>query len=244
MRRTWLLGLALCAAAPAVTAQAPQLPSHLYLSYSKVNYAELAQWTSDLFEHHKPILDSLRADGTIRGWRAWMHHTGGEYNVVLSIASDDWISLDTFWAEYLGRLEAQAPEAMNRMMGMAEGHFDEIWDVAEDAASNYRYDARYQIGFDDIPAWEAFWADAAAPVLGELMEEGLLTGWVRLNHNTGGRYNWQVVFLFDEWDDMDDFAARFEAALFANAEAYERVARNILAHDDVLWRAVPAPAEN
>ena len=43
---------------------------------------------------------------------------------------------------------------------------------------------------------------------------------------------------------MDDFAARFEAALFANAEAYERVARNILAHDDVLWRAVPAPAEN
>ena len=56
------------------------------------------------------------------------------------------------------------------------------------------------------------------------MEEGLLTGRVRLSHNTGGRNNWQVAFLFAEWDDMDDFAA-----LFADAEAYERVARNIYA---------------
>jgi hypothetical protein len=248
MRRTWLATLVLVTfTAPLVAQQSP--PSHVYFSYSKVNFADWAQWMADLAEHHTPVLDELRDDGTIHGWSAWVHHTGSEYNVMLSIRTTGWDAIDTFWGEYLGRLGERAPEAFARAMAMTEAHYDEIWTVNEPhhvpgAAENYAYDSRFQLGFDAIPAWNAYWAEHVAPALQEAMDDGLLSGWVTLGHNSGGRFNWQVRYWFAEWQDIETFTSRLEAAMFADPDAFASAARSIQAHEDELWRTVPDQEDN
>jgi hypothetical protein len=85
------------------------------------------------------------------------------------------------------------------------------------------------------------WNETAAPILNGAMEDGILGGWVREGHNTGGRYNWKVLYLFEEWDHIDDLFERLVSQLMADAELWQKLGRMIAAHDDIIWTSVPEP---
>jgi hypothetical protein len=93
--------------------------------------------------------------------------------------------------------------------GASTEHRDEIWDVGEAHVPEgldiaYMYASTFRVSFADMGEWNRLWSEVVAPILEQAMNEGLLGGWVRLEHNTGGPHNSKVLYMFDSWDDIDD----------------------------------------
>jgi hypothetical protein len=222
-------------------------PTLLYVAYQKVGYADLAEWTRLYHEHSVPVLQELQDEGVIEGWNVWQHSTGGEYNWRFGFRTTEWSQLGTFWTAYLSRLQARSPEAFARTGAMTQAHYDEIWNItstnipAPAPAFTYFYDSQFQVGFDELPAWNQTWNATVTPMLNQAMADGTLGGWVIEEHNTGGRYNWKVIYLFEEWDTIDDFFETVLGQLMANEEVWSRVGRMMDAHEDLLWTVVPDP---
>ena len=220
-------------------------PAHIYEAYYQVNYGDMPEWNRLFNEHSVPVLEDLQTKGVIQGWSHWQHQTGGEYNVRFTARTNDWASIDTFWSEYLAQLNARSPEDSEAFGRMIAAHHDEIWNVAavnvpEGVENAYMYAATYRHNFADGPEWDRIWGELATPVLDQAMADGLLGGWVRLTHNTGGDHNFKVLYLFEDWDDMDDFFAFTSSTMSEKyPEDFARFGSLIQAHDDVIW--APAP---
>jgi hypothetical protein len=236
--------------APTLAAQQAeeQTPTQVYLAYYKIGYGDLGEWINLYHEHSVPILAELRDEGVIQGWGAWQHSTGSEYNWRFAVRATEWAQFDEFWSEYLGRLNQRSPEATARSTAMIMAHYDEIWDITDMNVPDgldvqYLYDSRFQIGFADLGEWNRLWSQVATPSMNQGMEDEHLGGWVEMGHNTGGRYNRKVLYLFEAWDDMDDFFEGFLAQLTANPDVWADMGRMIAAHDDVIWEAVPDPMD-
>lgn len=240
---------ALVAASPAVAQQAAQRQAtFLYAAYFKIGYGDLDEWNRIYHQHSVPVLRELQSEGVIEGWGAWQHSTGGEYNWRLAIRTYNWAQLAEFWEKYLGRLQQRAPDAMVRTGQIVQAHEDEIFNIAEahvpspTPAISYLYESKFHLRFADEESWNQMWAQHAAPALEQAMKDGLLVGWVKLAHNTGGRYNWKVLYLFDSWDDIDDNFDRLISALASDPARWNRLGKMIQSHDDVLWTTVPQPS--
>jgi hypothetical protein len=249
MRRTLTTtAIALLTGATMLAAQEAnqQPPDQVYVAYYKIGYADLDEWIEDYYEFSVPVLEELQAEGVIVGWGAWQHQTGVEYNWRFAVRTTEWAQLSEFWSEYLSRVQQRSPEAMARGSAMILAHFDEIWNltevhVPEGMTAEYMYDSRFQIAFGDFGAWNALWRDVVAPELDRAMEDGVLSGWAVQEHNTGGRYNWKMLYFFEAWDDMDDLFGRVMSGLRTDAELWDRFGSMIQAHDDVIWTSVSDP---
>jgi hypothetical protein len=78
-------------------------------------------------------------------------------------------------------------------------------------------------------------------MLDAAIQDGTLGGWVIESHNTGGRYNWKVLYFFEEWDTIDDFFESVLPRIMGDAALWSRMGGMIQAHDDIIWTSVPNP---
>jgi len=230
--------------APPVAAQDDQTASFVYEAYYSVNGASMSDWNRQYREYSVPVLTALVEEGLIEGFGQSQHHTGGDdYNVRFVIRTFDWASLNTFWSEYLSRLGAATPAeewaASGRSVAM---HRDEIWDIDEVHFGegsmpevSHMYAASYLVNFQDMGEWNDILGEALAPVLAEAMEEGILVGWVKLNHNTGGPHNAKILYFVDDWDQLDDLFSKVGESRDGNEAAWKRFAEISRAHDDNIW---------
>ena len=218
-------------------------PTHVYEAYYRVSRADLDEWNRLYQEESVPVLTDLQNEGIIQGWDQWQHSTGGEYNIRLSIRTYDWASFERFWDEFLSRRS----ESATRRGRMILAHRDEIWNVnavnaPADTEIGYLYASTYQVNFPDLEEWNRLWTDVAIPILDEAMDDGLLGGWVLLGHNTGGPHNSKMMYLFENWDGIDDvFESLQETLAEEHAEDWETMNRLRGPHDDIIW--VPTPTE-
>jgi len=84
--------------------------------------------------------------------------------------------------------------------------------------------------------WNRLWTEVTIPILDELMDDGLLAGWVHLGHNNGGPHNSQFLYLYEDWDDIDDAFYRLRETLARDhAVEWQTIQRLFDAHDDVIW---------
>jgi len=244
------VGLALLLAPQQLAAQEAEEPTSLvYLAFYKVSFADLEEWISGYHTYMVPVLEELRDEGVIQSWTVFQHHTGGEYNWRSAIIVSDWSKFDTFWNEYLARLSERLGDDAGLFGDMIQAHYDEIWDINESHESDgppaqYMYESLFQVSFSDMEEWNRIWSEKSAPYLDQAMEEGILSGWIVLGHNTGGRYNVKVLYFHDSWDEMDEFFEGHLGSLAEDPEVWKSIGRMIDAHDDVLWAAVPPPTRN
>lgn len=218
-------------------------PALHYIADFKVAWEDFPEWVEDHREHGVALLDSLVAEEVITGWSAWQHNTGSDYNWRLVVVAEAWADFDTFWDEYRARWPEDETEIG---AGAIRAHRDGVWNEAElripESAADARlaYQALYQIDFDDVEAWQEHRESAVIPILEQAMADGILAGWVVETHNTGDRFNRSEVYLFHEWDHIDDFWDRLVGELMADEEVWDRVGGMIRAHDDAIWERVPA----
>jgi hypothetical protein len=203
-RITLLFALLLMVPTMVCEAQVAEEAAHVYEAYYKIKPADLPEWNRQYFEKAVPVLDGLVSDGVIEGYNQWEHATGGEYNVRMAIRTYDWNAIDTFWDDYLSQVQAASSEGENQAVSsMIQAHRDEIWDfgtvnVPEGLETAYMYAATYQYNFADSAEWYRIWGEVVTPLVEQAMAAGHLGGWVTLDHNTGGRHNYKVLFLFDD----------------------------------------------
>jgi hypothetical protein len=234
--------LALFGAGPLV-GQEQRPAAHVYEAFYRISFSDLDAWNQRYWEYSVPILEQLQEEGVIEGWTQWQHETGSEYNIRFTARTYDWASLDTFWSEYLSRLrEVQSDVQWNAGSRMVLEDRDEIWDIATEhwaepeRETTYMYTSTFRVNFADMEEWNRIWSDVAGPLLQAAIDEGILNGWVKLGHNTGGPHNSKVLFFFDSWDDIDDFWGMFLGTMAeAHADDWARMTEIFKAHDDVIW---------
>jgi len=237
MRRS-MLGLVLLGLFLVNPLQGQEPPKHAYLAFFRVSYADLDDWNRDYWEYSVPILEDLQEQGLIQGFNQWQHSVGSEYNIRFSVRTYDWASIDTFWSEYLSRLSEANPDSDGSMV---QAHRDEVWDIGEvhmpegGVNASHIYSASFRHNFADQDEWNRVWSETIAPILDEAMAEGLLGGWVKLNHNTGGPHNSKVLYFFEEWDDIEDLFGKLLGRMAQDADQFERIMALFQAHDDVIW---------
>ena len=241
-----LLGCILCGP---TSSQEERSATHVYEAYYRIPYADLDAWEQSYREHSVPVLEALQEEGVIEGWTHSRHHTGGHYNIRFAFRSYDWASIETFWREYLARLEDAAPEnqrtALERMI---VEHRDEVWNLGETnlpegLEANYMYASKFSVNFADLEEWNSMWSGLMAGFIEQAAEDGIRVGWVRLDHNTGGPHNSKHLFLFEDWDSIDDFIfGRVLGTLSTEQpETWRRLNELFDMHDDAIW--VPTAAE-
>ncbi|HUF77113.1 MAG TPA: hypothetical protein VMM35_12585 [Longimicrobiales bacterium] len=243
-----VIPLILASTAP-LTAQDEAPPAtHLYEAYYKVNYVDLAEWTRQFQAYSVPVLEALRDEGIIEGWGHWQHNVGSEYNVRFGVRTYDWASVGRFWDLYLERLlEATPADEVDALFRMVEAHEDEIWTIGPtrwaetDRPTSQMYASTFQVNFADEAEWDRIWNETILPILGEAIDAGFLNGVVLLGHHSGGAHNKKVLYLFEEWDHIDDMWSHFFARMEEDhPDAMSSVLSMVLAHDDVIWSAAPS----
>ncbi len=230
----------------AVAQEAPA-DSHIYEAYYQIDRIDMDDWNRMRREESVPVLNALVEEGVISGWGYWQHDVGDEYNVRLAIRSTGWAAFDTFWSEFTDR-RSDTATARARLI---QSHRDEIWNVTDasnapaGADMSYLYASTYQINFADMDEWNRLWLEVEGPNLSQAREDGLLAGWVILDHNTGGPHTSKVLYFFDDWDDIDDMFAQLTDTMAedhpAESEAFTRIRGS--QHRDLIYVPLPNDAE-
>jgi hypothetical protein len=219
----------------------------LYISDYNIAWQHLAEWTNLHHEHTVPVLDALVEDEIITGWSAWQHHTGSEYNWRLIFQAADWADFEVYWEEFSKRFPEDVSE---RGSTMVKSHRDQIWNQSDfhlsESVENpvWAYEAQYQVNFSDMEAWDKDWNEKMVPTLEDAVAEGILGGWVARDHKAGDRFNRVVVYLFEEWDNIDDLMDKVMSDLLADQDRWQILGGMISAHDDVIWHTVASDTGN
>ena len=242
MLRRITLGLALCGLmAPVLVAQNAPVNTRVYISLYNVKYGDIPEYTAFYEANTRPILESMVADGTITGFGIHMHHTGGEYTIRQRLSGTDDTNFETAALVLNTRLMESNPSGSERQNRMIQAHTDEVWtigrrNVPENTGTvQYVYEAQFQVNRAELPRWSQIWEDDMYPVLERAIADDLLAGYVVLEHNTGGRFNWKILWLSETWDSIDDF----EAAFFGAAPMDHPMWSMYTSHRDELWQALP-----
>jgi quinol monooxygenase YgiN len=227
--------------APGLTAQDTAQPERVYAAYFQVSYSDLEEWIGLWNEVTAPILQELVDEGMLVGYGAQTHNTGGNFNFRQAMQGAAFTNFDAVWGALFERIEERNPAALERIMGMMQLHDDEIWNIDSmevEGAENWKYfyDTMFQVNYDEMEAFAEMFQETFGETLAQARADGLLAGWVTESHNTGGQYNWKVIMLFDEWDDIDDLQARF----FEAAPLSHPFWGMFNSHKDELWEALPS----
>lgn len=210
----------------------------VYSAFFKVDFPDIAAWIENYQQTEVPIYDALVEEGILTDYGLWVHDTGGEYNLRMNLVTENWDALGDFWDAYFERLPAGVMEEGGAMI---RKHTDEIWVVATPPVAGggggaFIYESAWHIAYDQLEAYDANFEEYAAPVLEQAVEDGLITGWAKLAHDTGGPWNVELLYWMDSWDNADDLIAR----LTANREGMDpELMRSARAHEDHVWRSVP-----
>ena len=186
-------------------------------------------------------ISKMVADGTITGFGIHMHHTGGEYTIRQRLSGTDDTNFETAALILNTRLMESNPSGSERQNRMIQAHTDEVWtigrrNVPENTGTvQYVYEAQFQVNRAELPRWSQIWEDDMYPVLERAIADDLLAGYVVLEHNTGGRFNWKILWLSETWDSIDDF----EAAFFGAAPMDHPMWSMYTSHRDELWQTLP-----
>jgi len=241
MRRFTLFAvLALLLAPPAATAQEAPTATRVYVAYYQVPYGDLLEWV-DLYQTHwAPRLESAVEAGHIIGFGAQLHNTGGIYNFRLAMRGTQDTNYDRVWGEFMGGWMEEDAASFNRVLELMQGHDDEIWNIEElvvtpGTAWTYMYDNQVELAYTDLMGYTARFKEVAGDLLEQARADGVIAGWVIESHNTGGRFNWKIMFLVPEWGDLLELQNRMLAVMPLDHPIWDAWKT----HRDDLWESLP-----
>ena len=128
---------------------------------------------------------------------------------------------------------------------MVREHVDQIWVVN---GSNFPegwqneaslvYESSFQLDFAAFEQWDTDFGEYTGPALRRAVDEGMMTAWMALGHDTGGPHTTKFVYYLEGWDQVDD-ATAFIAGVQQELGMTEESAQGVQAHSDNVWLIVP-----
>jgi hypothetical protein len=114
-------------AAGSVQAQEAENPT-LIVSSQKVKMSDMGAANKIVKDKISPILNGLVDEGMLFSWGVFTHAWGDEWNFNVWYVAKDMAAFNTFWDEYMKRLE-QEKEAWAELRGYIQEHKDNIYQI-------------------------------------------------------------------------------------------------------------------
>ena len=166
-----------------------------------------------------PFQEQRKQSGEISDWHGFIHHTGGEQNIVTLTKYTSWSAINDIPSR-MGSFESAFPDSSERAEVMAEldsgigpaSHEDVIY--VEGAGSKlsasgansedtYWYASFYEVPWARVDSLAKLW-EMTAQVTDEAINNGSILGRLRLIHHTGSQAA-NVVELqqFSSWEALE-----------------------------------------
>jgi len=103
--------------------------SLLVVSFQKIKLADIQAANKIINEKFAPILNSLVDDKMLQSWGLFNHAWGDEWNVNVWYTVKDMEAFDSFWDEYMNRVNEKQPDAWKELRGYIQEHKDNIYTI-------------------------------------------------------------------------------------------------------------------
>lgn len=225
-------------------------PAMVRFSYYQLDFSEMERWNQLFEEEVTPVLDAMQEEGAIQGYSAWTHDTGGgDYNWLMGIRFYEGANITAVTEDFVSRLGEAAPEAMGQVQRMIWKHEDQIWEVVDawftgegpPPPTARHYAADFLINPADLEAWNGHYRETWRPALERAGADGILAGFVVLEHLHGGPYNWKIIYFAPEWDSLDDVWNTVFDAFGEDEAAWQEALGMIRGHTDAIWAPASPP---
>ena len=191
------------------TAQAQNDTVFLMNNQNVVNFTDGAAFDELADKAMIPVLKSLVADSMIIGWGFTDHAWGDEWNKGWWIVATSHETFLAAFGKYIARINEQHPGALAEMDKLVRRHKDDLYIIRDSNTGGPSGAIMLQqsiVPLTKLGDWNAFMRDKSAPVLEEMLAEGLITGYGNLNHRWGSEWNTgfylsaaNVGGTFDAW---------------------------------------------
>jgi hypothetical protein len=99
------------------------------VSFQKVKLSDIAAANKLINEKIAPILNGMVDEGILYGWGLFNHAWGDEWNINVWYVVKDMDTFNTFWDEYIKRINDQQPDAWKELRGYIQEHKDNIYTI-------------------------------------------------------------------------------------------------------------------
>jgi hypothetical protein len=103
--------------------------STLVVSFQKVKLSDIGSANKLINEKFAPILNGLVDEKMLFGWGLFNHAWGDEWNINVWYVVKDMDTFNTFWDEYIKRINDQQPDAWKELRGYIQEHKDNIYTI-------------------------------------------------------------------------------------------------------------------
>lgn len=164
-----------------------------YVTYYVCDVASQGSMDVIVETNEKPVFDKWVEEGKLIGWGYLSHFTGGRWRRVqyhVSPTMNDALSNQVAIFE---EIYADNNEAGQARAEACEAHDDYIWALLQGSPTGTDRGAvslsvYYVCEFNGQERADEIWAEANAPALNKLQEEGKIASWGWSSHQMGGRY--------------------------------------------------------
>lgn len=164
-----------------------------YVTYHYCDVATQGAMDAAIETNEKAVFDKWVADGKLIAWGYLSHNTGGrwrraQYHVSPTIAD----ALNNQAAIFTEIYSDNAAGGQARSEA-CEAHDDYLWALNQGSApgtdrGDVSYSSYYVCDLNGQDRADEIWAEANAPILNQLQEEGKIATWSWQNHIIGGKY--------------------------------------------------------
>lgn len=106
----------------------------------------------------------------------------------------------------------------------------------------YLYVSDFGVRWDRLEEWSGFHERVVGPVLASMAADGHLVDYAALRHHTGGPDNWQLVYFFRGWDEIEPFFPELFRRLDARSpDALATLQGMMDRHSDAIYTYAPSP---
>ncbi len=164
-----------------------------YVTYYVCDVATQGNMDTVVETNEKAVFDKWVADGKLIAWGYLSHYTGGrwrraQYHVSPTIA-DALNNQAAIFTEIYSDNQAGGQARADA----CEAHDDYVWAIDQGSPTGTErgdvgYSTYYVCDINGQQRADEIWAEANAPILNKLQEEGKIASWGWQSHVVGGRY--------------------------------------------------------
>ena len=164
-----------------------------YVTYHYCDVATQGSMDAVIETNEKPVFDKWVEEGKLIAWGYLSHNTGGRWRRAQYHVSPTLADAFNNQAEIFAEIYADNDAGGQARSAACAAHDDYIWGLQQGSSPGtdrgpVSYSVYYVCNINGQDRADEIWAEANAPYLNQLQEEGQIASWSWQTHIVGGRY--------------------------------------------------------
>ncbi len=215
-----------------------------YVTYYVCDVATQGDMDSVVEANEKAVFDKWVEEGKLIAWGYLSHFTGGRWRRAQSHVSPTIADALNNQAAIFTEIYSDNAAGGQARAEACEAHDDYLWALNQGSApgtdrGDVSYSTYYVCDVNGQQRADEIWAEANAPILNKLQEEGKIASWGWSSHLLGGRYRrLQTITGADHSSVMQANAAPSQYTNESHSDLGQEFSSICGSHTDYLWDIV------